>query len=77
MIGSLESVDAVEMIDKVLKKKIILKANKPFRLHYFQLQTLSQSEQGFDLSVQGLSIAMVFDFESSLTLEGSLEITRV
>ena len=77
MIGSAEGLDTVEIIDKVLKKKITLKANKPFSIHYFQLQTLSQSEQGFDLSVQGLSIAMVFDFERSLSLEGSLEITRV
>jgi len=77
MIGSIEEIDTVEIIDKILKKKITLKSSKPFSLHYFQLQTLSQSEQGFDLSVQGLSIAMVFDFETSLTVEGSLEISRV
>lgn len=77
MIGTLECLDTVEIIDKILKKKIILKINKPFTLHYFQLQTLSQSEYGFDLSVQGLSMALMFDFETSLTLEGTLEITRV
>ena len=77
MEGSIENIDTLEIIDKILKKKITLKLNQLFTLHYFQLQTLSQSEQGFDLSVQGLSIACVFNFETSLSLEGSLEITRV
>ena len=77
MNGSVESIDTLEIIDKVLKKKITLRLNNAFNVYYFQLQTLSQSEQGFDLSVQGLSIACVFDFETSLKLEGTLEITRV
>jgi len=77
MSGSVSTTDTFEIIDKVLKKKITLRTNKPFSAYYFQLQTLSQSEQGFDLSVQGLSIACVFDFETSLSIEGTLEITRV
>ncbi len=77
MEGSIESIDTLVIIDRVLKKKITLRVSESFSMHYFQLQTLSQSEQGFDFSVQGLSIALVFDFETSLSIEGSLEITRV
>jgi hypothetical protein len=51
--------------------------DQTFSAHYFQLQTLSQSEQGFDLSIQGLSIAFIFDFDTALSVEGTLEITRV
>ncbi|AFV97389.1 MULTISPECIES: alpha-amylase/4-alpha-glucanotransferase domain-containing protein [unclassified Sulfuricurvum] len=75
--GEIEEIQNFEIIDTVLKKKITFRMDKVFRAHYFKLQTLSQSEQGFDLSIQALSIAFVFDFESSLSLEGSLEITRV
>lgn len=75
--GEIENIQNFEIIDTVLKKKITLRMDKPFSAHYFKLQTLSQSEQGFDLSVQGLSIALVFDFETYLGIEGTLEIMRV
>jgi len=75
--GSFSDVKSLEIQDKFLNQKITIKLQTPFTLHYFQLKTLSQSEHGFDLSVQGLSFAMVFAFENSLTMEGSLEITDV
>ncbi|HZF70111.1 alpha-amylase/4-alpha-glucanotransferase domain-containing protein, partial [Sulfuricurvum sp.] len=75
--GSIENIQSFEMIDTVLKKKITFRMDKPFNAHYFLLQTLSQSEQGFDLSVQGLSIAFVFDFDTLLSVEGTMEIARV
>lgn len=75
--GSMENIQSLEIIDTVLKKKITFRIDKSFSVYYFQLQTLSQSEQGFDLSVQGLSIAFVFDFETSFSVEGVLEIARV
>ena len=75
--AQLDQSKSFEIIDPVLKKKILFISDKPFTLHYFQLKTLSQSEHGFDLSVQGLSIACLFEIERELELEGSLEITRV
>ena len=75
--GNIDNIKSFEIIDTVLKKKITFRMDKPCHAYYFQLHTLSQSEQGFDLSVQCLSIAFVFDFEFSLTIEGTLEITRV
>ncbi|MBV5348527.1 DUF1926 domain-containing protein, partial [bacterium] len=47
------------------------------KVYYFQLQTLSHSEQGFDLSVQGVSLALVFASDTVLEINGVLEITRV
>lgn len=75
--GVSENIQSFEIMDTVFKKKITLRMDKPFSAHYFKLQTLSQSEQGFDLSVQGLSIAFVFDFERYLEIDGTLEITSV
>lgn len=75
--GSLYGVNCLEIIDNHLGKRITISLNQNFDLHYFELQTLSQSEHGFDLSTQGVSFAMVIPFESSLILEGSLEISDV
>ncbi|MCX6074304.1 MAG: DUF1926 domain-containing protein [Campylobacterales bacterium] len=74
---SIESVGALEIIDTVLRKKITICFDHPCAVHYFQLQTLSQSESGFDLSVQGISIAFAFEFTMALELHGVLEITNV
>ena len=75
--GSFEACAELEIIDTVLQKKIILRFDKAAKMDYFRLQTLSQSEQGFDLSVQGLSLAFVFAFEGLLSINGVLEITHV
>lgn len=75
--GTLKDAKTLELKDLLLKQKIVINLETPCDIHYFQLKTLSQSEHGFDLSVQGVSFAMVIPFESSLTLEGSLEISNV
>ncbi|MFA6144279.1 MAG: alpha-amylase/4-alpha-glucanotransferase domain-containing protein [Sulfurimonas sp.] len=74
---TIDSVGSLEIIDTVLKKKIAIRFDHPCAVHYFQLQTLSQSESGFDLSVQGVSFAFVFEFKMALELQGVLEITDV
>ncbi|HEX5710302.1 MAG TPA: alpha-amylase/4-alpha-glucanotransferase domain-containing protein, partial [Sulfuricurvum sp.] len=75
--ATIKETHKIEIIDDVLKKKITIHTDKPFTVHYFQLQTLSQSEQGFDLSVQGISIALCFGFNTTLEIDGTLEISRV
>lgn len=74
---TIEATNTLEILDLYLKRKITIETDKPFKICYFKLQTLSQSEQGFDLSIQGVSIALVFDFESALELSGTLEISHV
>jgi hypothetical protein len=75
--GTIEETQNLEIVDGALGKKISIHTDKFCRVEYFQLQTLSQSESGFDLSVQGLSISMVFDFKSTFELNGTLEIKHV
>ncbi|MEA2092022.1 MAG: alpha-amylase/4-alpha-glucanotransferase domain-containing protein, partial [Campylobacterota bacterium] len=67
----------LEIYDLYLNQKIIIKLNQMCDIYYFPLKTLSQSEKGFDLSVQGISIAMVLPFTRELSLNGSLEVRNV
>jgi hypothetical protein len=75
--GFINATDVLEIYDAYLKQKIIIKLDSVCDIYYFQLKTLSQSEHGFDLSVQGVSFAMVVPFNKSLTLRGSLEVLDV
>lgn len=75
--GEIASCERIELRDGVLGKMITFNLDQPCDLSYFKLKTLSQSEQGFDLTVQGISLAISIRFESSFTLKGSLEITDV
>jgi len=75
--GILSQIKDLSLYDAYLERHITFTLDQPFDLYYFQLKTLSQSEQGFDLSVQGISFAMVIPFSSVLHLSGSLEISHV
>ncbi len=75
--GMAESASTLELIDPVLGKKITFTLDHPFKTLYFKLKTLSQSEQGFDLTVQGVSFALEFPFCASLSIRGTMEITDV
>ena len=75
--GMLTQIKRLSLYDAYLEKHITFTLDQSFDLYYFQLKTLSQSEQGFDLSVQGISFAMVLPFGSVLDIKGSLEISNV
>ena len=75
--GSIMRTKTLEIYDAHLKQNIIIELDQPCDIYYFQLKTLSQSEQGFDLSVQGVSFAMVMPFSEVLSLKGSLEVVDV
>lgn len=75
--GRCEQVEKLEIFDAHLKQKIILRLCRPFDLYYFTLKTLSQSEKGFDLSIQGISFAMTIPFSRQLSIKGSLEVEDV
>lgn len=75
--GVIKEVKQLEIEDAHLHKKITLTLDMPFTLYYFQLKTLSQSEEGFELTTQGISFAMLMPFAKKLLLHGSLEIINV
>lgn len=75
--GKFENVTKLEIEDLQLNKKIIIILENVCTIYYFGLKTLSQSEHGFDLSLQGISFAMVIPFAKSLSIHGSLEVVNV
>ncbi len=75
--GIFEGASMLEISDGHLGQKICITLDKACDIYYFQLKTLSQSEHGFDLSVQGISLAMVLPFSGALCLSGSLEVVHV
>ncbi len=75
--GTVSQTRSLEVYDAYLKQNIIIELDQPCDIYYFQLKTLSQSEQGFDLSVQGISFAMVMPFSGVLNIKGSLEVVDV
>ena len=67
----------LEIYDDHLKHTIRIELDQVCDIYYFQLKTLSQSEHGFDLSVQGVSFAMVMPFNHTLSVKGALEVNNV
>ena len=75
--GHITQIKILEIYDAHLKQNIIIELDRACDIYYFQLKTLSQSEHGFDMSVQGISLAMVMPFNETLNLKGSLEVVDV
>jgi hypothetical protein len=71
--GSCLQTETLEIYDGHLGQTITIRIDSPFDLYYFALKTLSQSEKGFDLSLQGISFAMAIPFEGALSIKGALE----
>lgn len=69
--------DRVIIIDRTLNKSISISLDRDFELFSYNLDTLSQSEKGFDLTTQAVSIALAFDFNSEFNISGSLEVKDV
>lgn len=72
-----ERVKSLEIKDGYLNKRISITFDKEVDILYYPLKTVSQSEQGYDLTIQGLSIAIVLPFAKKFLLEGLLEVSDV
>ncbi len=75
--GIIKQTKVLKLYDAHLKQYIMITLDQACDIYYFQLQTLAKSEHGFDLSVQGVSFAMVIPFNHTLIIQGSLEVTDV
>ncbi len=60
--------------DSYTGKIVEFNFNKSVKVYICSLDTLSQSESGFDLMNQGLSIAIMRDLKSKLELSGSITV---
>jgi len=71
------AIKSLQLQDRLLGQNIEIRLDSSFDLYVFELKTLSQSEQGFDLATQGVSLALVFPFRDTLNLKGELELSNV
>ncbi|MDP3465238.1 MAG: DUF1926 domain-containing protein, partial [Sulfuricurvum sp.] len=60
--------------DKNLGKTLSFMCNSEFEFFVYELKTISKSEQGFDETVQCLSIGLKFPFKETLSINGTLEV---
>lgn len=63
-----------EIYDKYLNKKIAIEVEKEIEFIYFTLYTVSQSEMGIDLTVQGITVAFGMPFGKEVNIKGTLSI---
>ncbi len=68
----IKKVKRFTIYDSYTKKSIDFTFNQSVDIYLTSLDTLSQSESGFDLMNQGLSIAILCSLESVLELSGSI-----
>lgn len=60
--------------DPYLGKDICLELEKEAEISWFNIYTVSQSESGIDLTVQGLTLLLPFDFSKKITVKGNLKL---
>jgi len=75
--GVLYQTDRLEITDGYTNKRLTFRFSLPCDVYYYALKTLSQSEKGFDLSIQGVSFAIVHPLNTAIELCGSLEVADV
>jgi hypothetical protein len=56
--------------DKFGNRDVVIEFNKDIKLHYFLLKTVSQSENGIDYIIQGISLAFEIEFIDNINLKG-------
>jgi hypothetical protein len=61
--------------DSYLNKNIVIKIDSKFDVCLYELQTVSKNEKGFDLTTQGVSIALIIKNYKSFT--GEIEVKCV
>jgi len=61
--------------DLYTDKRIVIRSDREFDLYQTSLDSLSQSESGFDIINQGISFALAYKFKGGLEIEGQIEIS--
>jgi len=70
----LKNCDKITLHDEYTGKTITYTLNKNADIFISRLDTLSQSEAGFDLTTQGISIGFLFDLTAKTTIIGQVEV---
>ena len=74
---TLFEIDTLTIVDTFTRKKIILKCSEKCNLSAYILNTVSQSESGFDKVAQQISFIFSIPFESKLNMQINLGVSNV
>ena len=66
-----------EIVDGYTGRLLKFETDHYFSLLATELQTVSQSEEGFELMTQGITVTAVFPFSKRLAISGSLKVSDV
>ncbi len=72
-----ERLQSFEIVDPFTKRRLRFRFDHTFHLLAVPLRTVSRSEEGFELTTQGLTLMAVFLFHERLELTGRLEMADV
>ncbi len=73
----IEEIKEFSLVDRYTKKRLSLVLDKSFKLLSTPLNTVSQSEKGYELMAQGVSFALVFAFCENFKINGILKVENV
>ena len=71
-IDNMHRIKYVHISDKMLKKGINIESDVDFELLTYTVSTVSQSEHGVDLTVQGQTLGFLFQLNGKLSINGRL-----
>lgn len=71
-----QSQKSIVLRDNLLKKEIVIEFDGEVDFFVYQVNTLSQSESGFDITKQGYSIGAVFNYTKGFELRGSIKLQK-
>jgi hypothetical protein len=72
-----ERLQSFEITDPFTKRRLRFRFDHAFHLLAAPLRTVSQSEEGFELTTQGVTLMAIFLFHEKLELTGRLEMGDV
>lgn len=68
--------NSIVLKDMLLKKEIVIEFENEVDFFVYRVDTLSQSESGFDATKQGYCIGAVYNYKNRFELSGSLKIKK-
>ncbi len=71
------SINELEIKDSYTSKTLKIETDIPFDIVIVPLDTVSQSEEGFELTQQAVTMMLIFNLKESLSISGRLEIANV
>ena len=74
---TIEGLDGFTLHDPYTATRIRFESGMNFTLYACALRTVSQSEEGYELTTQGMTLMLAFPFHKSSLIEGKMEIEDV